>query len=525
MSVSLRKRVLIVAGLLGFVALAVAGYAMRDRLSSVPIVGRLVPAAEEVPVDPHAGHDMPDADMTAESPAAMPETTPRAEVQIDPRRQQLTGVRTVLVERRPLSVSTRTVGLVRYDETRLADVNLKLSGWIEELFVDYTGRFVEKGQPLFTLYSPELLTTQNEYLMAIDTRAQLAQSQVADARRYADQLVDAARQRLALWDLPADQIAMLEETRKPQRTMVFRSPVSGFVIEKAAMQGMHVTPGTSLYTVADLSRVWVEADVYESELALVRVGTPATVTVDAYPGERFQGRVIYIYPYADERTRTVKVRFELPNPGTRLKPGLYANIELATALGSGLVIPANALLDSGAEQIVFVAEGDGYFEPRSVQVGHRLGDDVQILAGLEAGERVASGAAFLIDSESQLRAALQGFQTPPAAMAGGGSQTLDIQFRTEPDPPRSGRNQLEVVLRDANGTPITEATVTVVFYMAPMPSMSMPAMRNEATLTHAGGGTYRGPGEVLMGGRWDVTVTAMRGGERLGSRVFTVVAR
>jgi Cu(I)/Ag(I) efflux system membrane fusion protein/cobalt-zinc-cadmium efflux system membrane fusion protein len=466
-----------------------------------------------------------DPSMPGTGPADTSPATPRAEVQIDARRQQLTGVRTVTVDRRPLSMSTRTVGVVRYDETRLSDVNLKLSGWIEELFVDYTGRFVEHGQPLFTLYSPELVTTQNEYLLAIDTRATLAESQVPDARRYADRLVDAARQRLALWDLPADQIAALETSRTPQRTMVFRSPVSGFVIEKHVLQGMHVTPGTSLYTVADLSRIWVEADVYEQELARVRVGTPAAVTVDAYPGERVQGRVIHVYPYADERTRTVKVRLDLPNPGNRLKPGLFANVELETAIGSGLVIPVNALLDSGAEQVVFVAKGDGYFEPRPVRVGHRLGDAVQILDGLTAGERVASGAAFLIDSESQLRAALQGFQVPPAAGVGSAGPELAITFRTQPDPPRTGSNQLEVTVRDPDGQPIADAAVTVVFYMAPMPSMNMPAMRNEAALTHAGGGTYRGAGEILMGGRWDVTVTTMRNGARLGSRTFTVVAR
>ena len=413
--------------------LAATAYAVRGRLAETPLVAdlftrlgwRAVADPQEVPAwtcpmhpevhadepgacpicgmplqpvpDAHA-HDQTMPGTMAEMGSALSDAqTPglrRAEVTIDSRRQQLLGVRTRPVERQALTKSIRTVGTVRYDETRLTDINLKLPGWIEELSVDYTGKFVEQGQPLFTLYSPELVMTQHEYLLALQTRDQLRESPIADAREYADRLVEAARQRLVLWDLPPDQIQALDEQRKAQRTMVFRSPVSGFVIEKHVLRGQHVPVGMSLYTIADLSVVWVEADIYESELPLIRDGIGATVTVDAYPGERYRGRVIYLYPYVEERTRTVRVRFEFRNPHGRLKPGMYANVVLEAPMGTGLVVPANALLDSGTERYVFVSSGDGYFDPRPVVVGQRLGETVQILEGLEAGERVATSATF-----------------------------------------------------------------------------------------------------------------------------------
>ena len=497
------------------VALVAGAYTFRGQLANTPMVG--------VALDPDADGRLADATASASEPGA---GSPRAVVNIDPRRQQLIGVRTAPVERRSLTQTIRAVGTVRYDETRLADINVKVAGWIEELYVDYTGQFIEPGQPLLTLYSPELLTTQQEYVLAVESRDRLRDSPIADARAYADRLVEAARQRLTLWDLPSAEIDALEVYREPQRTMPFRAPVGGYVIEKHAVQGMHVTPGLSLYRVADLSVVWVEADMYEEELPLVREGVSATVTVDAYPEDRIRGRVLYIYPYVEERTRTVRVRFAFPNERGRLKPGMFANVALDAALGDGVVVPTNALLDSGDQQHVFVSQGDGYFEPRPVVAGRRLDDAVQILEGLEVGEVVATSATFFIDSESQLRAALQGFEPVPRVADGGAPrERLDITFRSSPDPPRSGANTFEVSVADVAGQPVTDADVSVVFYMAPMPTMNMPAMQTAAPLAHQGGGLYQGIGEVTMAGRWDVTVQVSRAGARLDSQVFTVVAR
>jgi RND family efflux transporter MFP subunit len=470
--------------------------------------------------------DLADPALLADAPAEAGDRLGRAPLTIDLRRQQLIGVRTAPVEGRSLSRTIRTIGIIVYDETRLADINLKLEGWIRDLHVDYTGRFVRKGDPLFTIYSPELVTTQQEYLLALRMRDQLRESRIVDARDYADRLLEAARQRLTFWDLPAEQIAALDETRKPEAALLFRSPVSGFVIEKRAVRGMHVRPGDSLYRIADLSTVWIEADMYESEMALVRRGQRARVTLEAYPGEQFAGQVTYIYPYVDEQTRAVRVRFAFPNRGGRMKPGMYANVELAVDLGTGLTVPVNALLDAGTRQFVFVALGHGHFEPRRVRVGQRLGEAVQILDGLEEGERVATNATFFIDSESQLRAALEGFEAPPAlAEADAPGERVQITYRSQPDPPRTGDNIFEVTVRDPEGAPVTDGEVTVIFYMAPMPAMNMPAMRTEATLNHVGNGVYRGTGNVMMGGRWEVTVTVARDRRRIGSRQFTVVAR
>lgn len=499
--------------LVGVVVIAGAVAALfvwRDRIRPAPAVPDMAPAS-----------------VAMTSPSEAPKTDARVGVNIDARRQQLIGVRLATVERTLLAPTIRAVGQVRYDETRLADVNLKLEGWIEELNVDYTGRFVRRGERLFTFYSPELLATQNEYLLALRTRDQTTQSQVADARDYAERIVQAARQRLTLWELSPEQIRALEETRQPQRSVPFVSPVSGYVLEKAAIEGMHVIPGQMLYKIADLSSVWVEADVYEQDAPLVRVGQRAIVTLDAYPGEQFPGRATYVYPFVEEKTRTVKVRFQLSNAQGRLKPGMYANVELMAPGAMGLMVPADALLDSGTKQVVFVAMGDGYFEPRPVKAGRRFGDTVEITEGLKEGEQVASGATFFLDSESQLRAAVQGFETPqsaPATAAAPGER-IGITFRLQPDPPRVGENVMEVSVRDASGQPISDAGVSVIFFMAAMPVMNMPAVRNEATLPPVGGGAYRGLGQVTTAGRWDVTVTVTRGGARLGSQQFAIVAR
>jgi RND family efflux transporter MFP subunit len=533
-----RRRLWIGATILIVFVVAATAYALRGRLANAPLVGRFVTTQE--PTGTGNSRDVTEAkaatapasgsrDASAEVPASGSTAgTPRAEISIDPRRQQLIGVRTVPVERRALTATVRTVGLVRYDETGLADVNLKLEGWVRDLYVDTTGEFVKAGQPLFTLYSPELVTTQNEYLLALKTREQVRHSQLADAREHANRLVESAKQRLSLWDLPADQFEKLEESREAQTAIVFRSPVNGYVIEKNALKGQHVMPGQTLYKLADLTTVWVEADLYEGELPRVRVGAPATVTIDAYPGERFTGRVAFIYPFVGEQTRTVKVRFTLANRGARLKPGMYANVELPTSSGRSLVVPINALLDSGEDQqVVFVAQGDGYFEPRRVRVGQRLDDAVEIISGLKEGESVASGAAFFLDSESQLRSSLQAYETAPAAAADSSAnrERLSITFRSQPDPPRSGENQFEALVKTPDGTPVTDAQVTVVFFMAAMPSMNMPAMRNEATLAHAGNGVYRGTGQVMMAGRWDVTVNVLRDRQRIGSQQVSVVAQ
>ena len=250
------------------------------------------------------------------------------------------------------------------------------------------------------------------------------------------------------------------------------------------------------------------------------------MAIDAYPNERFTGRAVYIYPYVDEKTRTNKVRFEFANPRGRLKPGMYATVELKSGGGSGLTVPADAVLDSGTEQVVFVAQGNGMFEPRKVKIGRRLGESIQIVEGLKEGEQVATGAAFFLDSESQLRGALQGYEAAPVTPGGAISPTqLDIAFRTVPDPAKTGENEFEVVLKDPAGVPMDGAEVSVQLFQAAMPTMNMPAQRSETKLTAAGSGVYRGTGQVMTAGRWDATVTVMRNGQRIGRKNLPLVAR
>lgn len=475
--------------------------------------------------------------MSPTPPPSVAGPEARGPVTIDAQRQQSIGVRTDVVQRTPIAPTIRATGIVAYDETRLTEVNVKLDGYIRDLYVDYTGQPVARGQRLFTFFSPDLVATQNEYLLALKTRDELIAAlptqsqptpQAAEARDYADRLVAGARQRIAQWDLPEDQIRALEESRQPLPAVTFPSPASGYVIEKQAVKGMHVTPGQPLYTIADLGVVWVEAEVYEREISLIRVGMSATVTLDAYPGEAFTGRAIYIYPYVGEQSRTVKVRFQFPNARGRLKPGMFANVVLQAAARTGLTVPANAVLDSGTHQVVFVAQGEGRFVPTPVTIGERIDDRIEILNGLTEGEQVATSAAFFLDSESQLRAGLQNYeapQSPAGASAPAAAPQLDIAFRAQPDPPRTGDNTFEVRVNDASGQPVTDADVSVQLFMPAMPTMNMPAMRNEAKLTHAGQGVYRGRGQVMTAGRWDVTVTVSRGGQRLGSRQVAMVAR
>ena len=513
--------VVVVLAVVVIAAISVTVFAFRDRLAHVPILGRLSPQAED-----GQGSQMSTAAPAAHDGSPVPAgSQARADVQIDPQRQQLIGVRLAPVERTSLATAVRTTGIIRYDETRLTDINVKLDGWIRELYVDYTGQAVAKGQRLFSFYSPDLLATENEFLLALKTRDQMETSQVGDAREYADRLVEATRQRLALWDIPSDQITAIEKTRQALPTVTFPSPASGYVVDKQAVQGMHVTPGQMLYKLADLSLVWVEADVYEQEISSLRVGQGATVTLDAYPAESFNGRAIYVYPFVDENTRTVKVRFQLANPRGRLKPGMYANVRLRAAGGTGLTIPSNAVLDSGTQQTVFVAQGEGTFTPRAVKIGRRLGDRTEILDGVKEGEQVATSATFFLDSESQLRGGLQNYEVPAGAAPAAPGPALDITFRPRPDPPKTGESTFEVTVKDPMKGPVTDADVSVTLFMPAMPTMNMPAMRNETRLPHAGNGVYRGPGQLLMAGRWEATVTVSRGGQRLGSKQFPVVAR
>jgi multidrug efflux pump subunit AcrA (membrane-fusion protein) len=448
----------------------------------------------------------------------------RAPIVVDAAGQRLLGVRTVRATMESLPHSIRTVGTVKYDETRVVDVNLKVEGWIRHLDVNYTGQKVTKNQPLFTLYSPDLISAQTQLIAAVKSREQMIPQQVID-QPYLERLIDTPRERLVRWDVPRDQIAIIERTHEVMEAVLFRSPAAGVVIEKAALEGMHVAPGATLYKLADLSVVWVEADVYEADLSRLRVGQPAVVTVDAWRDQKFSGRIVHIYPYVTEQTRTVKARVELSNREGRLKPGMFATVEVAVGGSTGLVVPMDAVVDSGTRQLVFVAKGEQRFEPRDVTLGARSEGRVQILSGLRENEEVAARGTFFLDSESQMRAALENYQSPSSQAAPTAERGVELILRTDPDPLRAGENIFEVTAQDADKHPLTDAEIHVVFFMPAMPSMHMPAMRSEARLASIGPGLYRGSGTILMPGRWDVTLTARRGEQAIGTNQTTVIAR
>src|ERR1700687_6161057 len=328
-------------------------------------------------------------------------------VHISPLRQQITGVRTAPVTRRTLTREVRTVGIVQADETRVRKVHTKFPGWVENVFINFTGQPVRSGDPIIAIYSPDLVSTQTEYLLAWRVEQQLQGSPFAEAASNSQTLLDASRRRLLLWGITPQQIKALQERGTPQTAVTLHSPASGYVTVKDVYQGLYVTPEMELYAVTDLSRVWVMLDVYEYEMASIRVGTPVSLRFAYYAGETFTGTVAYVYPYLDAKTRTHKVRVELDNSALRLKPEMYATAEISTSLSDRLAVPQDAVLDSGKQQIVFVASGDGHFEPRPVRLGQRGEGYVEILDGVRDGEQVVVGANFMVDSESQLKAAMK----------------------------------------------------------------------------------------------------------------------
>ena len=337
------------------------------------------------------------------------EKEPSSNIRIDPVTMQNMGVRLAKVARRGLTKKIRTVGNVTYDETKIYTVNTKFNGWIERLYVDFVGTKVKKGQPLFDIYSPDLVTAQEEYLLALQQKKNLSSSTYPSIRSGAERLLNASRTRLRYWDLTESQIARIEKTGKPQKTITIYSPAHGVVIKKLAFKGHYVKAGMHQYEIADLSTVWVDVDIYEYELPWVHEGMAAEMELTYIPGKRFKGNVLYIYPYLEAKTRTAKLRLKFANPDYQLKPDMYANIYLESVVSKDtLVIPQEAVIDSGVRKVVFVYLGKGKFQPREVELGME-GEDhqFQVLEGLEEGEKIVVSAQFMLDSESRLREAIQ----------------------------------------------------------------------------------------------------------------------
>ena len=330
-------------------------------------------------------------------------------VRLDAEHARRIGITYAIAEAGPMSSVVRTVGAIAYDETKLVNVNPKIEGWVEKLYVDFTGAPVVKGQPLMAVYSPMLVSAQEELLLA--RRLLDNANGSGTSATNAQELLDAARRRLSYWDIPASEIARIERSGTPQKTLVLRAPASGLVVEKAVFQGQRVMPGMDLYRIADLSTVWLEAEVFEKDLALVNLGRKARIKFEAYPGEVFSGAVAYVYPTITADSRTGRVRVEMANPGLRFKPGMYASMEFQVPVHSGGIhVPRSAVLETGERTIVFVQGADGSLVPRQVRVGMATTEHVEVLAGLSAGEVVVASANFLVDAESNLGAAVGAMQ-------------------------------------------------------------------------------------------------------------------
>jgi Cu(I)/Ag(I) efflux system membrane fusion protein len=373
-----------------------------------PSVTSPVPAKDEMGMDYVPVY--PD-DITGKEPETPGLAT------LTPEKVQKLGVRTAAAEIRPLSRTVRATGIVEADERRLHDVVIKFDGYIEKLHVNATGQPVKAGQILFELYSPELLAAQEEYLIARRGRPQMAEGGDS-ARQTLDALAQGGLERLRNFGIADAELRRLERENTASRTLPVRSPASGIVMEKRAVAGMKAPAGELLFRIADLSTVWVQAEIFEQDLSLVDVGRKAQITLDAYPGRVFEGRVNFVYPVLNQATRTARVRLELPNPDGVLKPMMYAHAVLSAPDREVLAVPASALLNSGQRTVVLVERGEGRYEPRPVEIGQHGDEIVEIRSGLRAGERVVVSANFLIDAESNLRAVLDSFGAPPQSPAG-----------------------------------------------------------------------------------------------------------
>ena len=506
-------------------------------------------ASEHSQSSPATGQQAEDQGPT---PPVHDDGASQAFAMVTPATQRLIGVKTAVVEKHALDTTIRAVGRVEYNEQRITHVNLRVSGWVDDLFVDYTGQVVRKGQPLFTLYSPELVSTQDEYLLALRTQQRIKDSPLPEVHQQAEELVQASRERLHLWTVSDQQLNELARRGKANTYLTIASPNTGYVIDKKVFKGMFVDPQMQLYTIADLSTVWVNAEIYEYEVPFIKVGQTGKVTFTAYPGHAFYGRVSYIYPYLNPESRTVKVRLELPNPEMQLKPEMYGDVEIHINRGYQVSIPDQAVLDSGTRKIVFLVRGEGLFEPREVKVGSKIGSLYEVQEGLEVGDRIVTSGNFLIDSESKLMAAtdmmgslgmggirmeqaqmgkmdmgnmpMSGAQPRAAKQAAKASgekkvRGITLTWATEPASPRIGENTVRVMVKGEGGKPVSDAKVQLTYTM-PMPGM-LPAT---VPMTHGKDGTYEAKVNLGMGGQWDLTITVQRPGQPEIKENFSVTA-
>jgi RND family efflux transporter MFP subunit len=482
-------------------------------------------------VQPVAAGPSPAAKETATAMQEQKMETPLVPVKLTPGRMQSIGVKTGTVEYKQLNDDIRATGTVDINERLLSYVQVRFPGYIRQVFANATYQYVRKGEPLFTIYSPDLVATQQEYLLARQNQKALSASAVDGVASGAESLSAAAEQRLQQWEVPQSEIAKLKETGQPVTDLTINSPVAGYITERNALPNMYAEPSTKLYTVADLSRVWVYAQIFQNDVGRIEPGDVAQVTVDSYPGRTFTGQIEEILPQVDMTTRTLRVRLAIANPELKLKPGMFVNVDLKTNMGRQLIVPASAIFQSGTRQLVFLDHGNGSLEPKEVATGPRVGDDFIVLKGLQPHQSIVTSANFLIDSESQLQAAAGSFVPPPPGAGSNASPAnvpsgaqANIDFTTDPNPPQKGKNTFRMKLADSKGAAISGADVTATFYMSAMPAMGMSAMNATAKLSDRGNGLYEGSGSLGSGGTWQVTISIQKNGQVIATKQLHVNA-
>jgi membrane fusion protein, copper/silver efflux system len=470
--------------------------------------------------------EAPKPDGTA--PMTQRTEAPAPSIVISPERQQQIGIRFSPVMRMPVTVEVRAVGKVAFDESQITHVHSKVSGWIEEVFIDFVGAPVKRGQPLFTIYSPDLVASQEEYLLALRAERELGSSSFDRVASGSRALVESARRRLALWDMTPAQIRALEKRGQVSRTVTVFSPESGIVTERAAYHhGRYVTPELDLYTIVRFDRVWVIANVYEYELPNVAVGQEvvATLPYDAAHAP-LRGKVSFVQPYLDPATRTAQVRFEFPNEDGALRPETFVNVSLKRDLGTALVVPKDAVMDTGESQYVFVDRGEGRLEPRLIRTGAEVSSGRIVLDGLVEDDRVVTAANFVVDSESRLKGAFDAMTRVSGAEAptpGAAPANLRAEVETDPSPAKVGENTVRVRVSDAAGAPVVGAEVEVRLFMPQMGSMA--PMEATAQLREEETGVYEGRIDVPMAWTWETTIRVRRNAQELGTIATTITAR
>jgi RND family efflux transporter MFP subunit len=510
--------------------LIVAGTVLGLLMASVLFgVSRLVhPEAsaaktEEVAYQPSSENEPAQPSRHAQSAASPSDTTgPLSSLQLTEDEQRSIGLQTTVVERRTIRRQLLAAARVEEPETRLANISARVAGRIDKLHVDFTGQPVRRGQPIAEIYSPEVLTSAEEYKLALENRKRLGSGAESQALSGADDLIAASRRRLELWGLTPQQIDTIATSDRPQLNLTIYSPASGIVSERKVTQGQYVNAGDVLYTVTDLSTVWVKADIYEADLPQVRVGQAVEVTAETLPGTKLHGRVGFLEPMVNAQTRTTAARIQIANPGMQLRPGMFVQARFAVTSGeSTLAVPRSAVVNTGQHKLVYVAKSNGVFETHEVQLGTVADGYYPVLAGLRGGERIVTEGNFLLDSQTRITGTMSGmfggskeFSQQPAAPE---SAQWEVSFRSDPATPRGGSEAtVHVSVQDATGKPVTDAQVQVTLFMPAMPAMGMSEVREAAALSW-NKAEYAGTIKIPTPGTWTVTVEVRRSGQLLAS--------